>query len=743
MNENNNISDVYEKNLLLASIRREAKENMEISDLKKFKRDIFDSNDFIIYIELKFENLIISRYLFEISKEFNTPIRNSVQITRFIIIKSKNKIMGTCVPNAIILCYKNDKDSNIILNNIIKELEKNYYIYLKLEEFIENTSDKIEKYLLSYIIQFTLVCKYLESGKWFHVWDSMDTIIESKFCGNNSCKYFNCIGFKFNVLNNDYNVLNETKSNIHIIKMYLKVTINIYKILPLDNICENMNVYCLPRCSMQATILNILDSSNNENFNYRDYWLDIHGYVLNEASIEKIVRVKLYKGVFNYPIGVLLRDNIYKIKVPIKKDHFFYICEFLNKFELLKNSKINLLKFSENLKFDNIYNDLNCDHIKLKNMENEDFFNKIKLLCNNEFDEKFIDEISNEGKQVNLYNNGYNIYCNTLSNSMKSINLNFSNDNKINKCNTSNPDKTIDIFLKESALNYIAADNRENEHNILNKNEDDKDDNSKNTYDNCKGDIKNKNAQNIYNSEKKNFSSTKDIDCQKKNNNLDKFLKDVTSNLKFPNNNNMKDIDFFENVNPDIIFSKDFQNFLDNLEEIPPSEEKLKKIDFNERDKKRPNFSINSQLNNENNDNNKKYLNASHQVFNTSKYGINNSDYVKNNNNEYKIIPLKKELVEINSSQNNKTISCVKNKNTNIRKNQNLFKSNQEKEKNFFDKYNENNHMHSSDNLNEKSNSLNLKEIQNMKKKNHIKDRINEESWEQKKEYIITKKKKI
>ncbi|CRH01313.1 conserved Plasmodium protein, unknown function [Plasmodium relictum] len=613
MNQNNNrISDAYQKKLLSASIQREAKENLEINDLRKFERDAFDNNDFIIYVELKFENLTIAKYLYDISKECDTPMRNSVQITRFIIMKSKNKIMGTCVSNGIILCYSNDKDSNSILNNIIKELEKSYFIFLKLEENVDNTSDKIEKYLLSYIIQFTLVCKYLETGRWFHIWDNMDTIIESKFCGNHTCKYFNCIGFKFNILNNDYNILNEKNSNIYIIKMYLKVTINIYKILPIDHIYENMNVYCLPRCSMQATILSILNSSNDENFNYRDYWLDIHGYILNEASIEKIVRVKLYKGTFNYPIGVLLRDNIYKIKVPIRKDHFFYICEFLNKFELLKNSKISLLKFSENLKFDNICNDLHHKNLNLKKTENEEFYNKIKSLCNNEYEKKkCIEESSNQCKQQNFYNNAYNIYCNTLTSSTKCINLNFSKDSTINKCNTSKPDKNIDIFLKESALNYNSQNMKENKQNNINVNENNRNNDSKNINYNCSNDKKKKNSEDTHsNTNKENFTDIKDVEYQKKNNNLDEYLKDITSNCKFLNNNdnnNVKDVDFYENVSADIIFSKDFQNFLDNLDEIELPQEKLKKVDFNEREKKRPNFSLNiPQLNNENSDNNKK-----------------------------------------------------------------------------------------------------------------------------------------
>ncbi|SBT42372.1 conserved Plasmodium protein, unknown function [Plasmodium ovale wallikeri] len=158
MNKNfSDKSNEYGKRLLSASITREMKENEERINLKKLPVDNMEKNDFIAYMELTLENLIISRYLFDIRDERGSPMRNSIQITRFIIMKSRNHIMGTCVSNRVILCYCNDKESNIILQNLMEELKKNYSVYLKLEENIENHTRYIEKQLLSYIIQFTLV----------------------------------------------------------------------------------------------------------------------------------------------------------------------------------------------------------------------------------------------------------------------------------------------------------------------------------------------------------------------------------------------------------------------------------------------------------------------------------------------------------------------------------------------------------------------------------------------------------
>ncbi|CAD2111661.1 hypothetical protein YYG_03538 [Plasmodium vinckei petteri] len=582
-NSYGNLSNEYQRELITASIRKDVKENEEIHNSRMYPNTNMDKNDFILYLELLFEDLVISRYLFDIRDDQGTSIRNSVQITRYIIMKSDNHIMGTCVSNKIILCYNNDKESNIILKKIIEKLKEEYCILLKLENVVNNNYREIEKCLLSYIIQFTLVCKYLESGKWIHIGDNMDTIIESKFYDSN-CKYFNCIGFKFNILNNEYNILNQIKNPNYkyIIKIHLKININIYKVLPLNDVCENMYVYCLPRCSMKATILNIVESNINEKkkINYKTYWLDTHGYILNNNSIEKIIKVKLYKGIFNYPQGVLLRENIYKINTPIQKDQFFYICKFLNKFELSKNSTIKLLTYSEGLKFNPIYNDILQKSAK-QNLNQDQFYNQIQSLCNNKFSQSQInDDMIDKNKRETFYNNAYSMYGNTLTTSTKSININLSAEskeslhNKRNHIYTHDREKNIDTFLTESAQNYQKIA-RNNSGNV-------------NRYE-----IKDRFCKEI-----------KSLPLQNRDNDLDKYLHQTANNYKTINPGNVdKDKDnivdnMANNINTQFIFSKEFQNFIDNIGEVALyKNDHLQTVDFNEREKKRPNFVINTKQN--------------------------------------------------------------------------------------------------------------------------------------------------
>ncbi|CAD2100647.1 conserved Plasmodium protein, unknown function [Plasmodium vinckei brucechwatti] len=576
-NSYGNLSNEYQRQLVTASIRKDVKENEEIHNSRMYPNTNLDKNDFILYLELLFEDLVISR------DDQGTSIRNSVQITRYIIMKSDNHIMGTCVSNKIILCYNNDKESNIILKKIIEKLEEEYCILLKLENVVNNNYKEIEKCLLSYIIQFTLVCKYLETGKWIHIGDNMDTIIESKFY-DSSCKYFNCIGFKFNILNNEYNILNQIKNTNYkyIIKIHLKININIYKVLPLNDVCENMYVYCLPRCSMKATILNIVESNINEKkkINYKTYWLDTHGYILNNNSIEKIIKVKLYKGIFNYPQGVLLRENIYKINTPIQKDQFFYICKFLNKFELSKNSTIKLLAYSEGLKFNPIYNDILQKSAK-QNINQDQFYNQIQSLCNNKFSQSQInDDMIDKNKRETFYNNAYSMYGNTLTSSTKSININLSAESKeslLNKRNHIYPhdrEKNIDTFLTESTQNYqkIARNNSGNVNRYENKNRF------------CK--------------------EIKSLPLQNRDNDLDEYLHQTAKNYKTINPGNVdKDKDnlvdnMADNINTQFIFSKEFQNFIDSIGEVALyKNDHLQTVNFNEREKKRPNFVINTKQN--------------------------------------------------------------------------------------------------------------------------------------------------
>ncbi|VTZ70231.1 conserved Plasmodium protein, unknown function [Plasmodium chabaudi chabaudi] len=585
MNNNyGNLSNEYQRKLITASIRKDVKENEEAHNSRMYPNTNLDKNDFILYLELLFEDLVISRYLFDIRDDQGTSIRNSVQITRYIIMKSDNHIMGTCVSNKIILCYNNDKESNIILKKIIEKLKEEYCILLKLENVVNNNYGEIEKCLLSYIIQFTLVCKYLESGKWIHIGDNMDTIIESKFYDSN-CKYFNCIGFKFNILNNEYNILNQIKKQNYkyIIKIHLKISIHIYKVLPLNDVCENMYVYCLPRCSMKATILNIVESNINEKkkINYKTYWLDTHGYILNNNSIEKIIKVKLYKGIFNYPQGVLLRENIYKINTPIHKDQFFYICKFLNKFELLKSSTIKLLTYSEGLKFDPIYNDILQKSAK-QNINQDQFYNQIQSLCNNKFSQSQInDDMADKNKRETYYNNAYSMYGNTLTTSTKSININLSTKPKetpINKRNhiyAHEKEKNIDTFLTESTQNYQKI--------------------ARNNSDNNPESNRRSNA-NRYEIEDRFCKEIKSLPLQNRDSDLDKYLHQTAKNYKTTHPGNIDK--GFDNINTQFIFSKDFQNFIDNIGEVALyKNDQLQTVDFNEREKKRPNFVINSKQN--------------------------------------------------------------------------------------------------------------------------------------------------
>ncbi|KJP88468.1 hypothetical protein AK88_01920 [Plasmodium fragile] len=602
----NNKSQEYQKLLLSASIRREAKQNEENNDAKNYSCGKSHNNNFILYMEFKFENIILSRYLFDIRDELGTPIRNSVQITRFIIMRSDNHIMGTCVSNRVILCYRNDKETKTILHKLKEELKRKYFISLTDERNEDTNGNEIDKSLLSYIIQFTLVCKYIESGKWVHIWDNMNTIVESKFCGNNSSKYFNCIGFKFDILNTNYKVTSQKKNCIHLVQMHLKVMLSMYKILPVveEQICEHMFVYCLPRCSMRATILNVQDISDatveKQNFNYKDYWLHVHGYVLNQNALKKIVKVRLYKGVFNYPQGVLLRDNIYKLNIPIKNEPFFYVCQFLSTFELLKKAQMNLLKWSQcdDAAGNNIYDDLFLPHNSIgvrkeqgDGQDDSEFYSKLNRICKHQFEgNNFSQSISQSNKVQKTYDNSYHMYGNTLTTSGVSINLDFSKNKKSgngkDSCNSE-----LDTFLKESALAYYARHaNPFNTNDLTHKNKQ-QDTTVVHIMDNQHRQAAKTRAQ---------MEEAYTVgNPHQSNNQLDTYLHNVAKSYNSVEENNadhMTEVSMLGKVNPQIIFSKDFENFLDNLDEaaLYQQEPLLTQVNFDQREGKRPNFPMTS-----------------------------------------------------------------------------------------------------------------------------------------------------
>ncbi|CAA9989534.1 conserved Plasmodium protein, unknown function [Plasmodium knowlesi strain H] len=626
-----NKSEKYQKLLLSASIKREAKKNEENKNAKKNPYGNNDNNNFIIYMEFKFENLILCRYLFEIRDELGMPIRSSVQITRFIIMRSENHIMGTCVSNRIILCYRNDKETKIILQRLKEELKTKYSICLMDERNEESKGYDIDKCLLSYIIQFTLVCKYVECGKWVHIWDNMDTIIESKFCGNNSSKYFNCIGFKFHILNTNYRVVARQKKNCtHFVQMHLKVMLNMYKVLPLleEQICENMYVYCLPRCSMRGTILGVLDAADTKgeepNFNYKDYWLNVHGYVLNENAVNKIIKVKLYKGVFNYPQGALLRENIYKLNVAVKNNNtFFYVCHFIKTFELLKGERIKLLRFSEwDEGGENIFGDLfvakNIISVKKEQGDDQDdseFYTKLNLICKHEFEENnFSESIYQSNKLQKTYDNSYHLYGNTLTTSGISINLDFSKNKKSHTGGEGGESskRNLGTILKESAMTYYGRQvdlqrkpieheaRQEGDYCARNVNPDYAHDLVDRMKDEGTTVVQTMNYQNKH-AQKKKAQAAESYTVRNPNrkDQLDKYLHNVAksyNSVEEKKLHHMAEVRMFENVNPQIIFSKDFENFLDNLDEaaLYQQEPLLPPINFDHREKKRPNFPITS-----------------------------------------------------------------------------------------------------------------------------------------------------
>ncbi|ANQ10166.1 Uncharacterized protein PCOAH_00045030 [Plasmodium coatneyi] len=617
-------SEEYQKLLLSASITREAKQNEENKKAKKQPSGNNDDNNFIIYMEFKFENLILSRYLFEIRDELGTPIRNSVQITRFLIMRSENHIMGTCVSDRIILCYRNDKETTTILQKLKQELKTKYSICLTVERNDKSNNNEIDKCLLSYIIQFTLVCKYVECGKWVHIWDNMDTIIESKFCGNNSSKYFNCIGFKFHILNTNYRVASQKKNYIHFVQMHLKVMLSMYKVLPLveEQIYENMYVYCLPRCSMRATILNVLDISDakveERNFNYKDYWLNVHGYVLNENALKKIVKVRLYKGVFNYPQGVLLRDNIYKLNIAVKKDPFFYVCHFLRTFELLKRAQIKLLRFSDCDEGESIFDDLFERQlvIPVKKEQGDDqddpeFYAKLSRICKHEFEgNNFSHSISQSNKLQKTYDNSYQLYGNTLTTSGVSINLDFSKNKKSGNGEGDSSRRDLGTILKESALAYYAGQGNLQQKPIQHETGLQPDYFTRNANPDHAVDLVHKTKQqgttvvpitdhpnNHAGMKTAQIGESYMVGNPNQNNQLDKYLHNVAKSYRVQEGNNpdyMTDFSMFESVNPQIIFSKDFENFLDNLDEAALYQEEptLTQVDYDHQEKKRPNFPV-------------------------------------------------------------------------------------------------------------------------------------------------------
>lgn len=673
------------------------------------------ANSFLVSVKLHLDNLIIEKYSYDLCNT-TSAFRNIVQVTRFIVMKGRNTIMGTCTGNKIFLAYRAEEKNKFIetINPIRQKLRTTYSIVLVREGFEEDAAAA----MVSYLVNFTLVCRLLESGKWIHYGDNMETLIESQFMefeendynkfnknkntynnnkndnqsvqnenGNDKSKksfFIHCMGF--NVKIESYSVKKSNRkehSQTYIVQLYIRLFVHFFKMLPItEKEAEiNMYVYCLPRCAVPGSLCSIVNAKFDKRFNYRDYWFDVHGYVLTKSAVQKIANVHLYVQDFNYPLGTVLREVPMKIMKPMEKKHMYHILNMLQKCPFLTNTYFDSIVFflpkkevnnrfsegvskngqetstcGEEIPFPVIYNwnyvsDISNETFKeeIQKMyacifsENTKTQNKeedhlIRMRTDKEMIDKNDQAEKRKTHSINVIQktkndlgetkktdniNVYSSYGNIISNSRgeQSINLNFSTGiNQSNRGTVNNPKKTntnIDDFLKETALTYklntMGKETRtyveDTEHKALYE-----------VLSEKKALVENNDKQN------KTMEIMTEPDKQVNNKNketgvkIDRFLSEITEKHKTMNNGTANKIgehteketkhqdngynsfddadDFFGGINEQVLFSKDFQEFLKNIEDDTDMStvcNNVRTVNYNQREQKRPNFKIKKQ----------------------------------------------------------------------------------------------------------------------------------------------------
>lgn len=339
--------------LTYAKLNNTGNNNGSYNPYKEKKEIKGTKNNFaVVCFQLQFETLKMSVFTVVLGNRGTYRMYNNIQVTRFIIMKSQNRIMGICDSTNIRLLYYEDKDSTSILEETISELKESFDVYLK--ETL-SSKEEINHSILECVVVFTILCKYLETEKWIHYGDNMNLLLEKKFMKWNyeqntyeGKRNYNCIGFQCKQIFIDSLVQRSKNSKLRYqLDVILIIEVDLYKVLPVeDNIEIGTIVYCLPRCCIKAEVKDV-ENKQTRNFNFKKYWKSIHGYTLNDSDMRKIYQVDLFKQSLNYPIGTLLREEIFKLQTPIKPEYIKHVCQFFLSFELLKNAHITNVTCSE------------------------------------------------------------------------------------------------------------------------------------------------------------------------------------------------------------------------------------------------------------------------------------------------------------------------------------------------------------------------------------------------------------
>lgn len=578
-----------------------ARNNNELyNPYKEFEKQKETNGNFaVICFQVEFETLKMSVFLVTLGSQMKYKMYDNIQVTRFIIMKSQNRIMGICDSKYVRLLYYDDKETNTLLNSIIIELENTFNAQLKETM---SSKERINDSILECVLIFTILCKYLESTEWIHYGDNMSLLVEKKFShwdpkkktyegGSN----FNCIGFQFK------QIFIESKAQKKQNKMYhldviLILEIDIYKVLPVeDNIDENSFVYCLPRCCFQSRVQDVAIRENGT-FDFKEYWRFVHGYTLTDNDIRKIFQVQLFRGCLNYPIGTLLREKLFKIQTQIKHSHIKRVSNYLLSFELLKNAPITNVTFSESQYKDDIKNYI-IEYKKEKKDKCHNFYSQLQELCNNQcaVKQEVLDSHSQSEETIvkammneTINDNVYGKYRNTIICGNTAINLNTTNGNTMNKEKPTSQESSNKI---NSKLGEIYQCFKKNEMTPVER-------------------IQNIQEPNHQKKRKPNISPNIHLnDCA-----IDKFLKDTTNQFK-PGSAMTAEtgVDFVTEANRlmNYFFTLEKKISTENITEIDQAEkfinvlnefgdrvENAKKLiqskctAYETREKKRPNFTV-------------------------------------------------------------------------------------------------------------------------------------------------------
>ncbi|XP_955454.1 uncharacterized protein TA18140 [Theileria annulata] len=264
----------------------------------------------------------------KIDANFKNGLRDTTQLSRLILYEICDIMIYPLDDNRIVLIQTN---KTTIIKKKLDEILLNDFEYTMKRI---NGDDQI----LSRCFIFTLLCNMLKTGKWIHVGKSMDYLISSNFKHSNDK---NSIAFSCNIENIE-RILNEQKLKITIKMIIYIVLINNIQPNNINKIIGNM-VLCLPKCNSYAKINSYKNSNNNKDF-LISYWRKTNGYYLEEKDVEIIVNVTFKNTSYDYPLILLLKNQITILPFKTQQYKQSTINKIFNDIESLGEYKIEYIK---------------------------------------------------------------------------------------------------------------------------------------------------------------------------------------------------------------------------------------------------------------------------------------------------------------------------------------------------------------------------------------------------------------